>query len=139
MEQNELLEGLLNEEFSDISIYTGEARLFAEKLVGGHRIAETFSAFAREETEHAHALMNITGKIVGIAPRKIATGPSLRKCLDLHVRRETLGITIYNKLLPMLTAPEHKLVIKGIIAQEIEHLRTAKEYLLKLRAAYGEE
>ena len=135
MEQNELLEGLLNEEFSDISIYTGEARLFAAKLVGGHRIAETFSAFAREETEHAHALMKITGKTEGIEPRKIEVGPSLRKSLELHIRRETLGITIYKKLLGILTEPDHKLVVKGIIAQEMEHLRAANDYLRAIRAA----
>lgn len=139
MELNELLEALLNEEFSDISIYTGETRLFAEKLVGGHRIAETFSAFAREETEHARALMKIAGKTDGIQARNIAVGSSLRQCLDMHVRRETTCITIYKKLFGMLTAPDHKLVVKGIIAQEMEHLRAATEYLIKLRAAYGEQ
>ena len=135
IELNKLLEGLINEEFSDISIYTGEARLFAEKLVGGHRIAGTFSAFAREETEHAQALMKITGKAGGIQPRKIAVGPSLRQCLEMHMRREAVAVTLYKKLSAMLTAPDHKLIIKGIIAQETEHLRAAKDYLLKIQAA----
>lgn len=135
MELNELLEGLLNEEFSDISIYTGEARLFADKLVGGNRIAETFSAFAREEMDHAHALMRITGKADGIAARTIEVGSSLRKSLEMHVRRETTAITIYNKLLGMLTVSEHKLLVKGIITQETEHLRAAKDYLAKIQAA----
>lgn len=135
MELNEFLEDLLNEEFSDISIYTGEARLFAEKLVGGRRIAETFSAFAREEAEHAHALMKIACKTEKREPKRIETGPSLRKCLETHARREALSVTIYNKLLEMLAAPDHKLIIKGIIAQETEHLRAAKDYLIKLRAA----
>lgn len=139
MELNELLEDILNEEFSDISIYTGEARLFAEKIVGGHRIAETFSAFAREETEHAQALMKIAGKTDGTEAKHIAVGPSLRQCLAMHVHRETTCITIYKKLLGLLTAPDHKLVVKGIIAQEMEHLRAAKEHLINLRAAYGEE
>ena len=135
MELNELLGGLINEEFSDISIYTGEARLFAEKLVGGRRIAETFSAFAREETEHARALMKITGKTGGIQARNIAVGPSLRQCLEMHIRREAVAVTLYKKLSAILTEPTHRLIIKGIIAQETEHLRAAKDYLLKIQAA----
>lgn len=139
MELNELLENIMNEELSDISIYTGEAKLFSDKLVGGHRIAETFAAFAREETGHAHALMEITGEIVEMKPRRIETGPSLRKCLGMHVKRETVSVELYTRLHGMISLPAHKLMIKGIIAQEIEHLRTAKDYLLELRERYGEE
>lgn len=135
MELNNLLESLINEEFSDISIYTGEAALFTDKLVGGRRIAETFSAFAREETEHAHALMKITGKTEGIQARNIAVGSSLRQCLEMHARREAVAVTLYKKLSVILTAPDHKLIIKGIISQETEHLRSAKDYLLKIRTA----
>jgi rubrerythrin len=135
MEPNELIDGLINEEFSDISIYTGEARLFTDKIIGGHRIAETFAAFAREETEHARALMRIIGKTEGIQSRKIEVGSSLRKCLEMHVRREATAVTLYKKLLPLLTAPDHKMIIKGIIAQEAEHLLAAKDYLMKIREA----
>lgn len=135
MELNELLEGLINEEFADISIYTGEAGLFAEKLVGGRRIAETFSAFAREETEHARALMKISGGTGGIQARKITVGSSLRQCLAMHIKREAVAITLYKKLSTVLTAPDHKLIIKGILAQEIEHRRAARDYLVKLQAA----
>lgn len=138
MELNELLEELLNEEFSDISIYTGEAELFANKLVGGHRIAETFTAFAREETQHALALMKMAGKTGEVKVRRIEAGTSLRKCLEMHARREAVSVTIYTRLREMLSSPEHKLTVRGIIAQETEHLRAARDYLMKLRAAYGE-
>lgn len=135
MELNELLDGIINEEFSDISIYTGEARLFADKLVGGSRIADIFSAFAREETEHAQALLKIAGRPGVIQPRRIEVGASLRKSLEMHVRREAVAVTLYNRLAGLLTEPDHKLIIRGIIAQEMEHLRAAKDYLLKIRAA----
>ena len=135
---NGLLEGLLHEEFSDISLYTGEAELFADKLVGGNRIAGTFSAFAREENEHALTLMKIAGKTGGIRGGEIAIGSSLRNCLERHAKREALGVSLYNNLLNILTAPEHKMMIKGIIAQETEHLRAVTEYLRKIRAANEE-
>ncbi|HBB67239.1 MAG: hypothetical protein A2X28_11465 [Elusimicrobia bacterium GWA2_56_46] len=135
MELNKLLEGLINEEFLDVSIYNAEAGLFAEKLIGGARIAEIFSVFAREEAEHALALMKITGKKGGVKTEKISVGSSLRQCLEMHVKRESLSVDTYNELLERLAAPEHKMIIKGIIAQETEHLRAAKEYLAKIRAA----
>ena len=139
MELDQFLGTILNEEFTDISIYNGEAALFADKIVGGSRIAETFLAFAREESEHAHALMKIAGKTEGMMPRKIEVGPSLRQSLELHIRRETLSVSIYQELLGMLTEPHHKMMIKGIIAQEIEHLRAAKDYLLKMQTAHGKQ
>ena len=135
IELNEVLDGLINEEFSDISIYTGEAVLFTDKLVGGNRIAETFSAFAREEMEHARALMKLASRTGGIRARNIAVGSSLRQCLAMHVKREAVAVTLYKRLSTILTEPDHKLIIKGIIAQEAEHLRTAKDYLLKIQAS----
>ena len=130
-----MLEGLINEEFLDVSIYNAEAGLFADKLIGGTRIAEIFSAFAREETEHALALMKITGKKGGVKTEKISVGSSLRQCLEMHVKREILSISTYNGLLGMLAAPEHKMMIKGILAQETEHLRAVTDYLAKIRAS----
>jgi len=132
MELNELLDGLINKELADVSLYKGEAGLFADKVVGGERIAEVFSRFAREEAEHAGALMAIAGRKSGSPARTIAAGSSLRNSLEMHANRETTGITIYRRLADMLSAPEHKLIVKGIIAQEIEHLRAAQHYLRAL-------
>lgn len=129
MELTEFLSGIVNEEFTDISLYRAEAELFSAKIVGGRRISETFKTFAEEEAEHARALMSIVGVKEGIAPRKIAAGSSLRKCLELHKRRETLSVSFYRELIEKTPVPEHKLMLKGILLQESEHLRTIVKYL----------
>lgn len=129
---------ILREELSDVSIYTGEARLFAHKLVGGHRISEVFTAFAHDERDHALALRKMSGTRVDIKPGVIETGPSLRKCLEMHLRREALSVALYKKLLSHLTEPDQKMIVKGILSQEMDHLSTARYYLMRLREANGE-
>lgn len=137
MELRQLIGEILKEELSDISIYIGEARLFAHKLVGGHRIAEVFTAFAHDERDHAAALGRIAGTHADTRPRAIETGPSLRKCLELHLRREALSVALYKKLLSHLTEPGQRMTIKGILSQELDHLRAARYYLMRLMEANG--
>lgn len=132
---NELLESLINEELADTSLYAGEAKLFADKLAGGERIANVFAAFAAEEHEHAQALMAIAGVKETAPSRDIPAGGSLKLSLEMHARREATGLIIYNKILELLTEPAHKMIVKGIIAQESEHLRAVKDYLQKIRGA----
>jgi len=135
MEISKLISGIMNEEFADISLYRAEAELFAAKIVGGRRIAETFRTFAGEEAEHARALMSLTGENGDIKPRKIAAGPSLRQCLEVHKRREAMSVSFYRQLILQTTVPEHKLMLKGILTQENEHLRQIVKYLAVLTDA----
>lgn len=120
---------MINEEYTDISLYTSEAELFAIKLVNGHHIAETFRTFAREESDHARALQAIVGSEERSHPRIISSGDSLRNCLHRHKEREATSVTFYKHLIKLETVPERKLLFKGILEQELEHLRAVSEYL----------
>jgi rubrerythrin len=135
MEISELISGIMNEEFADISLYRAEAELFAAKIVNGKRIAQTFQAFAEEEAEHARALMRLAGGNRDIKPRKIAAGSSLRGCLEVHKRREAMSVNFYRQLILQTTVTEHKLMLKGILSQESEHLREIMKYLGALTGA----
>ncbi len=132
MELTELISGIMNEEFADISLYRAEAELFSTRIVGGRRIAETFQTFAEEEAEHARALMSLAGVNKDITPRKIAAGSSLRQCLEVHKRRETMSVGFYRQLIQKTSVPEQKLMLKGILIQETGHLRAIMKYLSAL-------
>lgn len=119
------------EEIADSRLYEHEARLFRRKTVDGDSIAEVFLRFAEEEKVHYEILRGLAtidelGKTV---PGPLPLSKSLRECLRNHVERELDSIRACEDLLKKLADPKARLLVKGIRADEDEHLRAALKYL----------
>jgi|SRR3989339_900481 len=128
-ELGQLITSMSNEEAADVSLYTKEAELFGSKIINGKKIAAEFLRLAGEEMVHREALRKIYPLPEMESSRTIQPGDSLRKALAIHIVRENDAIKIYNLLLgrPEI-APEHRLMIKGIIYEEMQHIGILEKY-----------
>jgi len=127
----DILQGLANEEISDMSLYLKEKELFEQKIIGGYRIAETFEKFARDEAEHYDILNKISDNKLIVKHRKIFPYTSIRKNLRIHIIREQYAISHYKELLDKMTSKRP--LIEKIIRQEENHLKIIKRYLFLLK------
>ena len=130
---DKILEAALDE-LRDKTRYEHEAALFSRKVVGGKRVAAAFRMFAEEEAAHYEALKHFWPALLESveAPGPMDTSDSLRETLKRHIESEHGSIRIYEEILRGLELPAHKLVIKGILAEEKEHLKAAIQYLKHL-------
>lgn len=129
----EILKGIINEERVDVSLYTNEAELFKNKIVGGKAISETFSRFAAEEAVHIKILLSLCKKRINVKYRKIIPFKFLRKNLRVHLVREADSVKLYEVLLNSVSGYAEKAAIKKIIENEKKHLSIIKKYLLVLK------
>lgn len=123
------------DEIADIRLYEHEAMLFRRKVIGGDRIGAMFERFAEEERAHHEALRGMAsiddlGKVSPGAPPR---SDSLRETLRTHVERELRSIRTCEELLRKLTDAKQRLLVKGIMADEKDHLQAALKYLKRLR------
>lgn len=127
-----LIEGIVNEEWTDISLYTAESHLFKEKIIGGDRISETFINFAADENRHIEILLKLFPGI-SFKKRKIFPYQSLRKNLRLHLIREQESIFLYQELSKLLKGNKEAEIISQIIKNEETHLKRIKRYLFLIK------
>jgi len=126
----ELLNRALQEEYTDIFLYSREADIIKDKA-----IAEKFERFGRMELRHAdNVAMQI--QILDGTPAweflPLAVEKSLDKILRGHLERETAGIRLYEELIKLSDGEgkdQVKLIMKGIKAEEEGHLKVIKEML----------
>jgi rubrerythrin len=123
------------EELTDVKLYEHEAQLFRRKIVDGDRIGRMFERFAGEEKVHLESLrgMATIDEIGKTAPQKPPFSASLRDTLRTHVERELRSIRACEYLLAKLTDSRQRLLIKGIMADEKEHLKACLKYLKYVR------
>lgn len=122
-------------EIVDASLYEREAELFRKKVIDGDRIGARFARFAEEERIHYEAVKQIFPGLEKSVqePAVVALGDSLRAILRTHVERELRVIFTYEVLLKRPLPPLHALLVKGILADENDHLKTVIHYLKHLR------
>jgi rubrerythrin len=127
---NEIQEAIMME-LADSELYEREAALFRSKLIDGERIGRIFKRFAAEERVHLEALRTVaTSRDLSIgSPGKSPVSSSLRETLRQHADRELKAIRIYESLLKGPLAPMEALLVKGILADEKEHLQALLHYL----------
>lgn len=123
------------EEVTDAQLYEHEARLFRRKIVDGDRLGRMFERFAGEEKVHYEVFrgMATIDELGQAAPRKPPFSDSLRDTLRTHVERELRSIRACEDLLAKLADPRQRLLIKGIMADEKEHLKACLKYLKFVR------
>ncbi|MBI5209037.1 MAG: hypothetical protein HY927_03595 [Elusimicrobia bacterium] len=129
-----LMREAVETELADGPLYEREAALFRAKVVEGHRIGKIFSRFAAEENAHREALKIILPSLDVSAgsPGKVPERDSLRDTLHDHAERELRAIRIYEAILKQPLSPMNALLIKGILVDEKEHLKTILHYLKAL-------
>lgn len=126
------------QEMIDASLYEHEAGLFRTKIVDGDHIGDTFKRFADEEALHKEVfkqiVVEISGKEPSLAkPERPSPSFSLRECLKTHVEMELNSIRMYEEVLGYALSPKHALLIKGIIADEMNHLKMLIRYIKHLK------
>ncbi|MCS7228260.1 MAG: ferritin-like domain-containing protein [Endomicrobia bacterium] len=131
----EILQEILEVEYTDIFVYNTEAQLFEQKLKYGDQIAKLYKSFALDELTHADI---ISKKILEFEKKPIwvyknfDVSKSVRESLKYHVNREVKSIQLYSKLLDIINDRSFKIQLKGIQQNEKEHLEQVTEFLRKL-------
>lgn len=119
------------EEITDVRLYEHEAKLFRRKIIDGDRIGELFERFAEEERVHSEILRGMASidDLAQTVPGAPPKSDSLRETLRTHVERELRSIRACEDLLKKLDDARQRLLVKGIMADEKEHLQAALKYL----------
>ncbi len=137
MDKNQLLEILqqiLETEYTDIFIYYNEAGLFEKKIKEGERIAKIYKDFSLDELRHADI---ISQKILDLGGRPVweyksfFVPKSIRESLRLHLERETNSYNTYSNLIKNIDDRDFKIVLKGIRQNEKEHIEEITDFLKK--------
>ncbi len=129
----EYIYGLVNEEYSDYSLYKKESELFRNKIVNGKNIADVFKAFGSDEVRHAEKLIASFKIVKRPKIREILTSHSLRQTLRRHLIREKEAIEAYRRLKVMFLGSDIESVINDILSDEEKHYETIRKYLLLIR------
>lgn len=115
-------------EYSDVFLYPREAKLIEDK---NKVTASVFEEFGLMEIRHADLLsmriIQLEGKPIwdfSLLPNK----NDLKDILIRHLDYEERAIDFYGKLVGLVD-PETKILLRGIKAEEEEHLAKIKELL----------
>jgi bacterioferritin (cytochrome b1) len=131
MTEKEKLLGLLNKafetEYNDVFLYLREADRFRKKIVSGDKLGIIFDKFSLMELHHAD---RIAAKIIQAGGKVLwefkpfEQSSSLRDILNRHTGKEKYAIALYNEILRLCSErdADFKLIIRGIIEEETEHL-----------------
>jgi len=132
----EILQKVLEFEYTDMFVYNAEAELFKKKIRDSENLIKMYKNFAMDELTHADI---ISQKIISfkVNPRweyKIVNiSKSVHETLKKHIERELQAIKIYTDLLTNIEDRKFKIVIKGIISNEKEHLEHLTKFFNNLR------
>ena len=133
MEMHEVVFNLnkaLQLEYSDVFLYPREA-----KLIEDRSIASIFENFGLMEIRHADLLarriLELNGKPVWDFSL-LEDKKELKDIIDRHIDYEQRAISFYGKLIPEVDE-ETKIILRGIKAEEEEHLATLKEFTSKTK------
>lgn len=126
-------------ESTDAELYAREAVQFDKKLIGGDRIADTFLRFAAEERAHLDVLFGMGSQrsLAGLAREPLPPTDSLQGSLKTHADRELMSIRFYEGFLRSPLEPRDRLLVKGILCEEREHLAAIMEHLRGIKEGKG--
>lgn len=129
------LQEILEFEYTDIFIYNNEANLFKQKIKNSQNIVTLYKTFALDELSHADI---ISKKIIELdgAPiwqyKQINLTNSIRESIKHHIERELKAIQTYTNLIKIISDRTFKTQLKGILANEKEHLEELSKFLKNL-------
>jgi len=132
----EILQKILEFEYTDMFVYNSEAELFKKKIKDNENLVKMYKNFAMDELTHADI---ISQKIVSLKSTplweyKIVTiSNSVHETIRYHIEREIQAIRIYTDLLNNTEDRKFKVVIKGIISNEKEHLEHLTKFFNNLK------
>jgi rubrerythrin len=132
----EILQELLEAEYTDIFVYNGEAELFRKKIKEGDRLAKLYKDLALEELSHADL---ISKKILELNEKpvweykNIFLSNSIRESLKIHLEREIAIYRKYSDLIEQIEDKEFKTILKGIRENEKEHITYISDFLRKVK------
>lgn len=127
MQTNEIIVELnkaLHLEYSDVFLYAREAKIINDKTV-----ALVFEKFGLMEVRHADLLSR---RIIDLGGKPIwdfyvlESKTNLKDILLRHIEFESRAVDFYGRLLEQVNA-ETKIILRGIRAEEEEHLAKLKE------------
>ena len=130
-----ILQKILEFEYTDMFVYNSEAELFKKKIKDNENLVKMYKNFAMDELTHADI---ISQKIVSLKGTplweyKIVTiSNSVHETIRNHIEREVQSIRIYTDLLNKTEDRKFKVVIKGIISNEKEHLEHLTKFFNSL-------
>jgi rubrerythrin len=130
-----ILQKILEFEYTDMFVYNSEAELFKKKIKNSKNLVKMYKNFAMDELTHADI---ISQKIVSLKGTplweyKIVTiSNSVHETIRNHIEREVQSIRIYTDLLNKTEDRKFKVVIKGIISNEKEHLEHLTKFFNSL-------
>ncbi|MBI5209860.1 MAG: ferritin-like domain-containing protein [Elusimicrobia bacterium] len=122
------------EEIADAELYKREAELFRREKVAGEAVAPVLAGFAAEERSHMEVLLGMLS-MEDMAKTKREPPPrsrTLRDALRAHLERELRSIRLYEAILRSPLKPRDRLVLKGILAEDREHLDKVVDLLKHL-------
>lgn len=131
----ELLEKVFQMEHYETLLYLREADLFVKKIIGGDKLGDVFKEFSSMELKHAD---RIAVKLLelGASPvwefKPLENESSLHAVLSRHLKNEAASYEAYDELVALTDDADFKLCLKGIRAEEKEHLEKISHILRKL-------
>lgn len=124
------IQGLVNEEYADYSIYKSESELFRNKIVGGYKISLVFDDFAKDELKHIARINRFFNLRLKPEIRVIPKIISLRETLNMHLKRELEALNIYKTIIKKSLNENVDLTpIIEVAKEEEKHYNTIKKYL----------
>lgn len=132
----DLLRKALDLELSDIFTYHKEAELFEQKLQEGSKIAELFREISKSELRHADIIsveLIRQGEDAGPKLSTVDPSESIHESLESHLEHEASAIAIYHSLAGINKDAQFDIELKGIIANEKEHLKKINHILSNLK------
>lgn len=126
----ELLKEALSREYSDVFLYSREAKTIEDK-----GIAEKFEDFGTTEVRHAD-IVSLKLLELGEKPAWNFTllkgGTSIKEVLEYHLKKEKEAVLLYEKCIEATDDDNFKIVLRGIRADEEYHAKYVEEALKKL-------
>lgn len=132
----EILQQILETEYTDVFIYYNEAGLFEKKIKEADKLVKTYKDFSLDELRHADI---ISQKILSLGGRPVweyknfFIPKSIKESLKLHLERETKSYQTYNNLIKNIDDRDFKITLKGIRENEKEHIEEITDFLKELK------
>lgn len=131
MQEHEIVFNLnkaLETEYGEIFLYARQARISEEKNKG---LSLLFEKLGLMEVRHADLLSR---RIIELGSQPVwnytlrPEDADIKKIVTQHIEAEAKAIDFYGKLLEQVD-PETKILLRGIRAEEEDHLAQLKKYL----------
>lgn len=126
----ELLKTALAREYSDVFLYTREAKTIDDPV-----LAKRFEEFGLTEIRHADMLST---KLLEAGEKPVwnfvllKSGAAIKEVLEYHIGKEREIVFLYNDCISAADDENLKIILNGIKANEESHAKYLEEVLKKI-------